>query len=177
MSNATTTCEALPRLGEWRHVRSGGACSTSEGPRTPGQPPARPESSPHVLPRNLVGVSILVVDDDESTLEFLAAALTHCGARVTTATAAADALAAVAQARPDVVLSDIAMPTHDGYWLLSEIRKLDDARLRALPVVATTAYGRVHSRERTQAAGFVAHVAKPVDPETLCRAIASVLGR
>lgn len=172
-----TWCEARPKVRETGRVRAGGTGPSSEGARGPGQPPTRPYASPPTLPRNLTGVSILVVDDDESTLEFLAAALTHCGARVTTAVAAADALSAVAQGRPDVVLSDIAMPTHDGYWLLAEIRKLGDPGLRAVPVVATTAYGRVHSRERTQAAGFVAHVSKPVDPEILCRAIAGALGR
>jgi CheY-like chemotaxis protein len=177
MTTTGTWCEALPKVRQTWRVRAGATGSTSEDSRAPGAPPALPQSSPPRLPRNLKGVSILVVDDDESTLELFSAALTHCGARVTTAIAAADALAAVAQARPDVVLSDIAMPTHDGYWLLAEIRKLDDARLREVPVVAATAYGRVHSRERTEAAGFVAHVSKPVDPETLCRAIAGVLGR
>jgi CheY-like chemotaxis protein len=177
MTTTGTWCEAVPNVRETWRVRAGATGSTSEDPRVPAARPTRPQSAPPTLPRNLTGVSILVVDDDESTLEFLAAALTHCGARVTTAVTAADALTAVAQARPDVVLSDIAMPTHDGYWLLTEIRKLDDVRLRAVPVVATTAYGRVHSRERTQAAGFGAHVSKPVDPETLCRAIAGVLGR
>ena len=177
MTTTGTWCEALPNAREVRRVRAGGAGSTSEDPRPPSQLRTRPQSSRAGLPRNLTGVSILIVDDDESTLEFLAAALMHCGARVTTAVAADDALSALAQARPDVVLSDIAMPAHDGYWLLAEIRKLDDPRLRGLPVVATTAYGRVHSRERTQAAGFVAHIAKPVDPETLCRAIGEALGR
>jgi len=176
MTIMETWCEALPGHPA-RRPRAGGLGSGSECSRPGGQPPARPESSSPTLSRNLTGVRILVVDDDDATLEFLAAALTHCGARVTTAADAPAALSSLSQARPDVVLSDIAMPTHDGYWLLGEIRKLDDPRLRAVPVVATTAYGRVHSRERTHAAGFVAHVAKPVDPEVLCRAIAGVLGR
>jgi CheY-like chemotaxis protein len=54
---------------------------------------------------------------------------------------------------------------------------VDDAAVCTVPVVATTAYGRVHSRERTLAAGFVDHLPKPVEPEVLCATIARVAGR
>jgi CheY-like chemotaxis protein len=93
------------------------------------------------------------------------------------AATAREALAALAQARPDVVVSDIAMDEHDGYWLLREIRSVPDAALCRVPVVAATAYGLVHSQERTRAAGFAGHIAKPVDPETLCRTVAAAAGR
>jgi DNA-binding NarL/FixJ family response regulator len=76
-----------------------------------------------------------------------------------------------------VVLSDIAIPGENGYWLLQEIRRLPDERLRALPVVAATAYGCEHSRARTLAAGFVEQLQKPADPEQLCRTVARVAGR
>ena len=177
---ATTTglrLEALPNHRGARRLRAGGAGPTSAEPRWPRAPQRRPEATPSPLPRNLVGVSVLVVDDDETTLEFLAAALSYCGAQVTTAVAAGDALTALQQARPDVVRSDIAMPGQDGYWLLREIRQMPDPALSGVPIVATTAYGRVHSREKTAAAGFAGHIAKPVDPEVLCRTIAAAIGR
>lgn len=170
--------EALPNLRPARPVwGSGDVGRTSGEPRRPGTPQRRPEPSPPRLPRNLVDVSVLVVDDDETTLDFLAAALSYCGAHVTTATGAAEALAILERSRPHVVLSDIAMPGQDGYWLLREIRKLPDPALGRVPVVATTAYGRVHSRDKTVAAGFAGHIAKPVDPDVLCRTIAEVIGR
>jgi CheY-like chemotaxis protein len=75
------------------------------------------------------------------------------------------------------VLSDIAMVGQDGYWLIRGIRGLPNDVTRRLPVVATTAYGHDHSREKTLAAGFNDHLAKPVDPEVLRRTIAKAAGR
>ena len=167
---------AQPARGR-RPLRGGDTGRTSGEPLRPGAHQRRPEPAPPRLPRNLVDVNVLVVDDDEMTLDFLAAALTYCGAQVTTAASAAEALAILDRARPHVVLSDIAMPGQDGYWLLREIRKLPDPALGGMPVVATTAYGRVHSRDKTAAAGFAAHIAKPIDPDVLCRTIAEVIGR
>ena len=86
-------------------------------------------------------------------------------------------LGAVEQERPDVILTDIAMPGEDGYWLLSEIRHHAAGGVSGLPVVAATAYGRDHSRARVLAAGFLDHLPKPVDPDVLCRAIAAAVGR
>jgi CheY-like chemotaxis protein len=129
------------------------------------------------LPRVLTGVRVLVVDDDEDTADLFAAALTACGADVVTATTASEALRVIAARAPDVVVTDIAMPGADGYWLLREIRQLADAPARTVPVVAVTAFGREHFRARALAAGFVAHLEKPVDPETLCLAVARAAGR
>jgi CheY-like chemotaxis protein len=129
------------------------------------------------LPRNLVGLEVLVVDDDEDSLEYFAAALRACGASVTTASTAPDALALVRERNPHVVLSDIAMIGHDGYWLVGEIRSLPAGHAHDLPVVATTAYGQEHPRSRALAAGFNELIAKPVDPEVLCQTIAKMAGR
>jgi CheY-like chemotaxis protein len=83
----------------------------------------------------------------------------------------------VPEVRPDVVLSDIAMAGEDGYWLAREIRRLPDAALSGVPIVAVTAYGREHSRARVLAAGFVDHLQKPVDPAILCQTVAKAAGR
>ena len=119
---------------------------------------------------------MVVVEDDPDRLEYFAAALRACGATVTTKATALEALALVRDGRPDVVLSDIAMVGHDGYWLVSEIRRLGDRDLSRMPVVATTAYGE-HSRARTTAAGFTELLPKRFDPETLCLIIGKVTGR
>ena len=129
------------------------------------------------LPRNLLGLSVVVVDDDEASLEYFAVALRACGAVVLTASTALEALGLVERENPDVVLSDIAMVGHDGYWLVREIRQYADGAGLRVPVVATTAYGREHSRERILAAGFAEHLPKPVDPAVLCRVIGSAAGR
>jgi CheY-like chemotaxis protein len=129
------------------------------------------------LPRNLVGLTIVVVDDDEASRDYFAIALRSCGASVLTASTARDALRLVQEQRPDVVLSDIAMSEHDGYWLASEIRRLAEPAASRVPIVAATAYGREHSRERALAAGFIEHLQKPVDPELLARTIAQAAQR
>ena len=104
---------------------------------------------PSRRPRILAGLTVLVVEDDEASAEYFAIALRTAGASVVTASTAVDALHALHSGRTDVVLSDIAMPGHDGYWLVREIRRLTDPALRDVPVVATTAHGESHSRERT----------------------------
>ena len=136
-----------------------------------------PDAQPARLPRNLVGVKVVVVDDDDASLEYFAAALQACGATVTTAASAIDALKLVQSERPHAVLSDIAMTGEDGYWLVRQIRRLADQDVSAVPVVAATAYGRMHSRARAIDAGFTEHLTKPVDPEVLCRTIGRLLGR
>jgi CheY-like chemotaxis protein len=69
------------------------------------------------------------------------------------------------------------MPGEDGYWLLSEIRRHADVGVRRVPVVAATAFGRNFSRAQALAAGFHEQLSKPVDPDHLCRVIASAVGR
>jgi CheY-like chemotaxis protein len=120
---------------------------------------------------------VLVVDDDESTLELFAAVLNACGADVEMASSAVEALQRLAAWPADAVVSDIAMPGGDGYWLVRQIRGLTDGRLASLPVLAVTAYGREHPLSVTLAAGFADRLQKPVEPETLCRSVAKLLGR
>lgn len=171
--------EALPKRGgnDRRSIRAAG----EDGPRQESPPTGRDRESstprPSPSPRSLVGLKILVVDDDDGSLDYFAVALKTAGAVVATASTAVDALSIVQEQRPDAVLSDIAMPGQDGYWLVREIRGLPDPAARSVPVVATTAYGRVHSRQRALAAGFVDHLAKPVDPDLLCMTMARVAGR
>jgi len=143
-----------------------GGCSRE----TPG--PARSAGA-----RRLLGLTVLVVDDDEDSLDYFAMALRTAGASVLATSTAMGALRIVLERRPDVILTDIAMPDQDGYWLVRQIRATADPAVHTIPVVATTAYGRVHSRERALAAGFTDHVAKPVEPDRLYEAISRAAGR
>ncbi|HMH52934.1 MAG TPA: response regulator [Candidatus Acidoferrum sp.] len=168
--------EALPTRSHQRRrpVRAAGGDHPFRDVRV-GRPGEASTSRPPELPRNLVGLHVVVVDDDEDSLEYFAAALRACGATVTTASTAVDALGLVLERGPHVVLSDIAMVGQDGYWLVREIRGLPDRG--TVPVLATTAYGREHSRARAVAGGFNDLLPKPVDPEVLCLAIARAAGR
>ncbi|RQR30879.1 response regulator [Burkholderia sp. Bp9143] len=121
----------------------------------------------------LDGQRVLVVDDDATSRASLAAALETLGAQVSTAQSGHDALDVVARQHPSVVLSDLAMPDGDGFWLLDHIRHLPDGAGH-LPVVAVTAHAGTADRNRVMAAGFDAYLCKPVDMPTLAGVIVDV---
>lgn len=100
----------------------------------------------------------------------MALTLTKCGASVTVSSSVEDALGLLTSLVPDVIISDIAMPGIDGYAFVKKLRALPGA---AVPVIALTAYASTRDRERALALGFDVHLAKPVDPAALVRAIAN----
>ena len=136
-----------------------------------------PAARPGPLQRILVGLRVLVVDDDADVLELFAVALTACGAEVTTVDNARDAIALATRMRPHAIVSDIAMIGEDGYWLVRELKRLPPEIVGDVPVIAATAYGREHPRSRVLAAGFAELLQKPIDPEQLCQAVARVAQR
>ncbi|MFO0682134.1 MAG: ATP-binding protein [Sandaracinus sp.] len=115
----------------------------------------------------LQGIRVVTVDDDDDARAFVKAALELRGAEVRTASNVDDALALVEREVPDVVLSDIGMPMRDGYSFLAELRGRTPERGGRVPVAAVSAYAYAHDRERALAAGFEAHLSKPVDPNDL----------
>ncbi|WP_175959104.1 hybrid sensor histidine kinase/response regulator [Burkholderia pyrrocinia] len=121
----------------------------------------------------LDGRSVLIVDDDATSRASLAAALETMGAQVSTAQSGHDALDVVERHPPSVVLSDLAMPDGDGFWLLDRIRHLPGGGGH-LPVVAVTAHAGKADRHRVLAAGFDAYLCKPVDMPTLASVIVDV---
>jgi CheY-like chemotaxis protein len=133
--------------------------------------------SEHLPSDALLGVHILVVDDDEDARHLMRTILEYCGALVTAVSSAVAALRTLRTVIPDVLLSDISMPEHDGYWLIAQVRTLPPDRGGEVPAVALTAHGRTHGPERTLAAGFQAHLAKPVDAWELCRTIIGLVRR
>jgi signal transduction histidine kinase/ActR/RegA family two-component response regulator len=127
-------------------------------------------------PVKLDGLRVLVVDDDPAALELIRASLEDAGALVTTCSTAAKAEEQLAREKPDVLLSDLAMPGMDGFELIGRIRASKDRALRALPAAAVSAYVRSEDREKALEAGFHRHLPKPVDPADLIAAVAA-LGR
>jgi CheY-like chemotaxis protein len=126
---------------------------------------------------SLLGVHVLVVDDEPDARDLLRTVLEYCGALVTVSSSATEALATLERITPDVILTDIAMPTRDGYWLTNAIRQLPGGRGDKVPIVAITAHGEQHGPERTLGAGFQGHLRKPLDPWELCRALSSLVRR
>jgi signal transduction histidine kinase len=123
----------------------------------------------------LAGVRVLVVEDEADTRELLVRVLEHSGAEVAAAASVAAALAALdgsAGRLPHVLVSDIGMPQEDGFALLGRLRERGAERGGAIPALALTAYARSEDRHRALAAGFSAHLAKPVEPADLVGAVA-----
>ncbi|HEY9710840.1 MAG TPA: ATP-binding protein, partial [Oculatellaceae cyanobacterium] len=122
----------------------------------------------------LVGLSILVVDDDADTREYLSFVLEQAGATVICAASADEALQVLLQSTPDLLLSDIGMPEMDGYMLMRRVRSMPWDRGGEIPAIALTAYAGEMNQQQALAAGFQHHIAKPVEPETLIQAITSL---
>ncbi|MGH9895501.1 MAG: response regulator [bacterium] len=125
----------------------------------------------------LIGIHVLVVDDDKDARELFRTVLQYSGALVTVVTTAAEALEAMAVVVPDVLVTDIAMPARDGYWLIERVRALPLERGGNVAAIAVTAHGSVHSVERAEGAGFQILLRKPLDPWDLCRHVAALAGR
>ena len=121
------------------------------------------------------GIHILCVDDDEDALGLIELMLTDRGARVTTARSVAEALAALDREPPDLLISDIAMPTDDGYALIRAVRNSPTAALRDLPAAAVTAFATAADRSRAVLAGFQSHLPKPIDPHELAALVATLV--
>ncbi len=133
------------------------------------------DSKPSELSLNLHGIKVLVVDDDTDTREFIAFMLSMYGANVTAVASAVEAIAALAQYRSDVLVSDIGMPEVDGYMLMRQLRALPPQGGQ-IPAIALTAYAGEIDYQQAMLAGFQRHVPKPVDPANLVEAILSLVG-
>jgi signal transduction histidine kinase len=123
----------------------------------------------------LAGVRILAVDDDPDSLEVIVALLRLHQAEVVPAASATDALERLRSERVDLVISDIAMPDHDGYWLRRQGEEVLAEAGRRVPWIALTAFANAAARDRALAEGFADHLSKPVDPDELVRVIRPLL--
>lgn len=127
------------------------------------------------LPR-LDGVHVFIVDDEPDARELLRRMFADQGARVTGFASAQEALAAVQQARPALIVSDIGMPVMDGYQFMRALRA-GEGRDERIPAVALTAFARAEDRKKSLLAGYQAHLAKPFDVAELILTAAGLLGR
>jgi PAS domain S-box-containing protein len=126
-----------------------------------------------VLEPPLAGLKVLVVDDEADAREIVSTALAQCGARTAAVASAREAIDLIADFRPDVVVSDIAMPEEDGYSLVRKIRSLR-TQIANVPVVALTAFTQPEDRRRALRAGFRHFVPKPVEIDELAAVVRTV---
>jgi len=119
-------------------------------------------------------LQVLLVDDDQDTLHLLSVSLSEANAKVQTASSVPEALEVLTWYKPDVLVSDLAMPGEDGYALITKLRAGEAEKGGYIPAVALTSYVRVEDRTRALAAGFNMFVPKPIEANELIIAIASL---
>ena len=143
-------------------------------------PPRHPKARDgitDVLLRRLDKIRVLIVDDEPTANEALKALLESCGADVRVAGSAAQAIQVFDVWKPDVLLSDIAMPEEDGYALIKQIRARTPEQGGDTPAAALTAYAKIEDRVNILAAGFQMYLSKPADPSELIAVVASLASR
>ena len=123
------------------------------------------------------GINILVVDDEPDNLEFLQFVLESYGASVQTATSAPQAFKLFLQQKPDLLISDIAMPDVNGNTLMRQIRALPSQQGAKIPAIALTAYAGETNQQESLKAGFNLHLAKPIVSDNLIQRIAELTVR
>jgi signal transduction histidine kinase/CHASE1-domain containing sensor protein len=128
-------------------------------------------------PQLLSGLNVLLVDDDSDTLTLMATALKKRQANVIAVSSANEAIRAITLKRPDVLVSDIAMPDEDGYGLIEKVRLLENGAPEIIPAVAITAYAKDEDRERALSSGFQIYLAKPVELTELISVVARAARR
>jgi CheY-like chemotaxis protein len=143
------------------------------------EPTAAAEQIIPRLPQPLLlsGLNVLLVDDDSDTLSLMATALTRRQANVTAVSSAGEAMQAISQQRPDVLVSDIAMPDEDGYGLIEKVRSLENDDCQSIPAIAITAYAKDEDRARALSSGFQIYLAKPIELTELVSVVARAARR
>ena len=123
---------------------------------------------------DLAGVRVLVVDDTPDGLGVVSVVLEQCGATVVGAPSADAAIQVLAREPIDVVVSDIAMPGHDGFWLVERLRHVGVDRTRRVVAIAVSGVVR-DERSRILAAGFDDFFQKPIEPSALCHRVSELV--
>ncbi len=143
----------------------------SDAPLLPVEVPTKPPTGD-----SLTGISVLLVDDSQDGREMLEFALRSYGANVVTAASGEAGLSTLETGRfvPDVIVSDIAMPSGDGYAFIRRVQELS-SECRRTPAIALTAYAEPEDRIRALAAGYRLHLPKPVEPALIADSIGQLV--
>jgi signal transduction histidine kinase/CheY-like chemotaxis protein len=125
----------------------------------------------------LEGLRVLVLDQHPEGRELLGAVLEQRGAIVRMVASVAEALDALEEWRPDILVSDSLTPEHDSYALVGKVQSLETERGGRIPALALTSVARTDERLRDILAGAHRDVPKPVEPGVLTTEIARLAGR
>ena len=123
------------------------------------------------IPGPLTGLHVLVVDDNRDARVIYKAVLTHWGAFVTVVASAGAATRALLQMRPDIIVTDLSMPGHDGVWLVRWLRRREAKTGVRIPTVAITARDDLYERDSMMKVGLDDWLLKPVSHRDLIRTI------
>jgi PAS domain S-box-containing protein len=126
--------------------------------------------------QQLIGVRVLIIDDDADARTLTKRVLTGFGAEPEVADGADEAFLVLERFEPHVLISDLGMPNHDGFQLIRQVRARGYS-FQKLPAIALTAFAAAADRQKALQAGFQLHLTKPVDPAELSAAIATLIGR
>lgn len=164
----------VARLGEVLAASAANlaTASTSDVATSDGKTPAAPVvagegGEPAVRAGALAGLSLLIVEDDETTAEALQLALESEGACVVVAGTIADGLALFRAASPDAVLSDLRVSDGNGLELAAEVRRIDREIGRSTVVIAVTGYDSRETRAAAREAGCDETIVKPFAVDAL----------
>ena len=127
--------------------------------------------------QSLDGLRVLLVDDEPEARQMISTVISRTGAEVKTCESVGEALETLTDWKPDVLMSDIAMPGEDGYSLISKVRSLPREKGGDIPAAAFSAYARDEDRKRALDAGYQMHIAKPISSGQLVTMIARLAGR
>jgi len=157
-------------------VSGPGAMATAERfAFTAGPSPADGDEGPDQIQIGaLVGVSVLVVEDDPLSREALELILSYYGARVASAASVSAALSCYERHPPSVIVSDIGLPDDDGLVLMRTIRAREFGRGRRTPAIAISGFPSRETSEHARGAGFDAFLPKPIDVGALLRMVSSL---
>jgi CheY-like chemotaxis protein len=132
---------------------------------------------PTVRQPSLHGLRVLVVEDEPDVRELVVAVLTGRGAEVVAVGSACEALAEMERQRFDLLLSDIGLPSMDGYALIEKVRQLPAERGGRIRAAALTAYAGIEDRKRILSAGYQMHIPKPIEAAELITIVAGLAER
>ena len=145
--------------------------------REPREHPRTATQAPLTGLKNLSGIRVMAIDDEEDALALLRVVLEAAGAEVVTMSSAAEALMRAGQLQPDAFVVDLGMPEMNGFDFITRIRSSADANVREIPAAALTAFARSEDRTKALDSGFEMHLAKPVDPGELVSSVATLVRR
>jgi CheY-like chemotaxis protein len=177
MGNPSMTIDA----SAWKGISSTGIRYCIDGREGSGAPgssmePANAMGAPsrRSAAHALEGLRVVLVEDDDDGRELVRIILLNAGASVESVASAAAGFDAIRQNRPQMLVSDIAMPDEDGYTLMRRVRALQCCEGGDVPAIALSAFTRPEDRMQALRAGFTMHLSKPVSPADLVWAMAQL---